>query len=141
MEYDFDPNAGSISIAVQDIGRVLLNLFSNGIYAMRQRQRLETSADYAPILRVSSRDCGDRVEIHVRDNGTGIPEDIVNKIFDPFFTTKPPGEGTGLGLSLSYDTVVHQHAGSLRVDSEGDRFTEFVLVLPRHPAPHSEAAT
>jgi signal transduction histidine kinase len=77
----------------------------------------------------------------VRDNGTGIPQDVVNKIFDPFFTTKPPGEGTGLGLSLSYDTVVHQHAGSLSVESQENRFTEFVLVLPRHPVPHSEAAT
>ncbi len=141
LERNFDPKAGSITIAVQDISRVLLNLFGNGIYAMRQRQRLETSGDYAPVLRVSSRDCGDRVEIRVRDNGTGIPGDVANNIFDPFFTTKPPGEGTGLGLSLSYDTVVHQHGGSLGVESEEDRFTEFVLVLPRHPAPHSESLT
>ena len=138
LERDLDPNAGSVGIAVQEVSRVLLNLFTNSIYAMRQRQRLEISADYAPVLRVSSRDCGDRVEIHVRDNGTGIPEGIVNKIFDPFFTTKPPGDGTGLGLSLSYDTVVHQHGGSLSVESEEDRFTEFVLVLPRHPVSQAE---
>ncbi len=141
LERDFDPNAGSVNIAVQDIGRVLQNLFGNGIYATRQRQRVETSADYAPTLRVSSRDCGDRVEIRVRDNGTGIPEDVVGKIFDPFFTTKPAGEGTGLGLSLSYDTVVHQHAGSFGVESEEGSFSEFVLVLPRDPASAGQLVT
>ncbi len=138
LEHDFDPDAGSVTIAVQDISRVLQNLFANGIYAARQRQLEETSNNYAPTLRVSSQDCGDRVEIRVRDNGGGIPQDVVGKIFDPFFTTKPAGEGTGLGLSLSYDTVVHQHAGSLRVESEEGSFAEFVLVLPRNPAspPH-----
>ena len=141
LERDFDPNAGSIYIAAQDISRVLLNLFSNGIYATHQRQHLETSADYAPVLRVSSRSSGDRVEIRVRDNGTGIPDDILNKIFDPFFTTKPTGEGTGLGLSLSYETVVHQHTGSLRAESEAGSFTEFILVLPRGPELSPEPVT
>ena len=77
----------------------------------------------------------------MRDNSTGIPADIVNKIFDPFFTTKPPGEGSGLGLSLSYDTVVHQHAGSLRVESDEGSFTEFTMVLPRHPESSREPVT
>ena len=131
LERDFDPDAGTINVAAQDISRVLLNLFGNGFYAAQQRQNLGNSADYAPTLRVSSRDHGDSVEIRVRDNGTGIPPDIVRKIFDPFFTTKPAGEGTGLGLSLSYDTVVHQHAGSLRVESEEGSYTEFILELPR----------
>ncbi len=141
LERDFDPNAGSIYIAAQDISRALLNLFNNGFHATVQRQHLGPSADYAPILRVSSRDYGDRVEIRVRDNGSGIPADIVNKIFDPFFTTKPPGEGSGLGLSLSYDTVVHQHAGSLRVESDEGSFTEFTMVLPRHPKSSREPVT
>ena len=77
----------------------------------------------------------------MRDNGTGIPDDILNKIFDPFFTTKPTGEGTGLGLSLSYETVVHQHTGSLRAESEAGSFTEFILVLPRGPELSPEPVT
>ena len=131
LERDFDPDAGSISIAAQDISRVLLNLFDNGFYATRQRQHLESSADYTPILGVISRDCGDSVQIRVRDNGTGIAGDIVNKIFDPFFTTKPTGEGTGLGLSLSHDIVVSQHGGSIEVSSAKGEFAEFTITLPR----------
>ncbi len=77
----------------------------------------------------------------MRDNGTGIPEDIVSRIFDPFFTTKPTGEGSGLGLSLSYDTVVHQHAGTLKVESEEGNFTEFTMVLSRHPGSSREPVT
>jgi signal transduction histidine kinase len=135
LERDFDPDAGSISIAAQDISRVLLNLFDNGFYATRQRQHLESSADYTPILGVISRDCGDSVQIRVRDNGTGIAGDIVNKIFDPFFTTKPTGEGTGLGLSLSHDIVVSQHGGSIEVSSAKGEFAEFTITLPRQSPP------
>jgi signal transduction histidine kinase len=135
LERDFDPDAGSISIAAQDISRVLLNLFGNGFYATRQRQHLESSVDYTPILGVISRDCGDSVQIRVRDNGTGIAGDIVNKIFDPFFTTKPTGEGTGLGLSLSHDIVVSQHGGSIEVSSAKGEFAEFTITLPRQSPP------
>ncbi len=135
LERDFDPDAGSISIAAQDISRVLLNLFDNGFYATRQRQHLESSADYTPILGVISRDCGDSVQIRVRDNGTGIAGDIVNKIFDPFFTTKPTGEGTGLGLSLSHDIVVSQHGGSIEFSSAKGEFAEFTITLPRQSPP------
>ncbi len=131
LERDFDPDAGSIAIAAQDISRVLLNLFGNGFYAIRQRQHAESSADYTPILQVISRDCGDSVEIRVRDNGTGIRGKIVNKIFDPFFTTKPTGEGTGLGLFLSHDIVVSQHGGNIEVSSAKGEFTEFKITLPR----------
>jgi PAS domain S-box-containing protein len=141
LEREFHPNAGSIYIAAQDISRVLLNLFNNGFYAARQRQHRDSTAGFTPVLRVSSRDCGDRVEIRVRDNGTGIPEDIVSRIFDPFFTTKPTGEGSGLGLSLSYDTVVHQHAGTLKVESEEGNFTVFTMALPRHPGSSREPVT
>jgi signal transduction histidine kinase len=135
LERDFDPDAGSISIAAQDISRVLLNLFGNGFYATRQRQHLESSVDYTPTLGVISRDCGDSVQIRVRDNGTGIAGDIVNKIFDPFFTTKPTGEGTGLGLSLSHDIVVSQHGGSIEVSSAKGEFAEFTITLPRQSPP------
>jgi len=135
LERDFDPDAGLVSIAAQDISRVLLNIFGNGFYATRQRQHAEPSADYTPILRVVSRDCGDSVEIRVRDNGTGIAGNIVNKIFDPFFTTKPTGEGTGLGLSLSHDIVVSQHGGNIEVSSAKGEFTEFKITLPRQSPP------
>ena len=135
LERDFDPDAGSISIAAQDISRVLLNLFGNGFYATRQRQHLESSVDYTPTLGVISRDCGDSVQIRVRDNGTGIAGDIVNKIFDPFFTTKPTGEGTGLGLSFSHDIVVSQHGGSIEVSSAKGEFAEFTITLPRQSPP------
>ena len=109
---------------------MLLNLFGNGFYAVRKRQAAD-GADYAPTLRVATRDLGDAVEIRVWDNGTGVPAEIRDKLFQPFFTTKPAGEGTGLGLSLSYDIVVKQHGGQLTVDSRPDAFTEFAISLPR----------
>ena len=83
-----------------------------------------------PTLKVTTRDAGDTVEIHIRDNGTGIPADIRGKLFQPFFTTKPTGEGTGLGLSITYDIVTKQHGGTLTVESEVDEFSEFVVTLP-----------
>src|SRR5207248_513256 len=88
-----------------------------------------------------TRDLGDRVEITVHDNGDGIPPELKEKIFNPFFTTKPPGEGTGLGLSLSYDIVVKQHAGSIEVDTRPGEFTEFKVVLPRSGSPRTSAPT
>ena len=89
---------------------------------------------FEPTLRLTTRDLGEQVEIRVRDNGTGISEAVRDKIFEPFFTTKPAGEGTGLGLSLSYDIVVKQHGGQLTVDSRTDAFTEFDITLPRRMA-------
>jgi signal transduction histidine kinase len=89
---------------------------------------------YEPILTAATKDLGDRVEIRIRDNGTGIPAEVKDKMFNPFFTTKPAGEGTGLGLSLSHDIIVKQHAGSIAVDTEPGEFTEFRLVLPRKAA-------
>jgi signal transduction histidine kinase len=108
-----------------------LNLFSNGFYAMREGQRAASDPGYAATLSVVTRATDDRVEIRVRDNGTGVPEAVRAKIFDPFFTTKPAGEGTGLGLSLSHDIIVKQHAGSFAVDTEPGAFTEFIVTLPR----------
>ena len=98
----------------------------------RQSERAEAGSNgYDPVLSASTRDLGDRVEIRIRDNGGGIPPDVKDKMFNPFFTTKPPGEGTGLGLSLSHDIVVKQHAGSIEVETQPGEFTEFRVVLPR----------
>jgi signal transduction histidine kinase len=89
---------------------------------------------YEPALAAATRDLGDRVEIRIRDNGNGIPPEVKDKMFNPFFTTKPPGQGTGLGLSLSYDIIVKQHAGSIEVDTRPGEFTEFRVILPRAAA-------
>ena len=133
LEKDFDPEAGMAELFPQEIIRVLLNLISNGFYAAHKRAEAQSGGGFEPTLRLSTRDLGGQVEIRVRDNGTGIAETIREKIFEPFFTTKPAGEGTGLGLSLSYDIVVKQHGGQMSVDSQENAFTEFVIILPRTP--------
>ena len=111
--------------------RVLLNLFSNGFYAARRRQRVEVTPGFEPTLKATTKDLGRKVEIRIRDNGTGIPAEVKEKMFNPFFTTKPAGEGTGLGLSMSHDIVVKQHGGKIEVDTEPGAFTEFIITLPR----------
>jgi nitrogen fixation/metabolism regulation signal transduction histidine kinase len=106
-------------------------LISNGFYAAwKRKEQMKTDA-YEPTLTAETRSLGDRVEIRIRDNGTGIPRDVKDKMFNPFFTTKPPGEGTGLGLSICYDIIVKQHAGSIEVDTQPGKFTEFRITLPR----------
>jgi signal transduction histidine kinase len=131
MERDFDPEAGIADVYPQEITRALLNLVSNGFYAATKRAT-ETGNGFEPKLRAITRDLGDKVEIRIRDNGTGIPAEIREKIFNPFFTTKPAGEGTGLGLSMSHDIVVKQHGGVMDVASEPGAFTEFIITLPRN---------
>lgn len=130
LSCDFDAAAGTADVFPQEITRVLLNLVTNGFYAVAKRAG-GAEAGYEPTLTVTTRDLGERVEIRVRDNGTGVPESVRARMFDPFFTTKPAGEGTGLGLSLSHDIVVKQHGGTIEVATEADRFTEFTIVLPR----------
>ncbi len=130
LERSFDPATGQVDLFPQEITRVLLNLISNGFYAARKRKG-EISDGYEPTLAAVTRNLGDRVEIRICDNGSGIPPEVKDKMFNPFFTTKPPGEGTGLGLSLSYDIVVKQHAGSIEVDTKPGEFTEFRVILPR----------
>ena len=137
LDQNFDPAAGEVDLFPQEITRVLLNLISNGFYAAMKRKS-EMSDGYEPALAAATRDLGDRVEIRIRDNGGGIPPEVKEKMFNPFFTTKPPGEGTGLGLSLSYDIIVKQHAGSIEVDTQPGEFTEFRVILPRKAA-HSKA--
>jgi signal transduction histidine kinase len=135
LERDFDRASAPLELIPQDITRVFLNLFGNGFYAAHKRAQGAAGTGFRPTLRVTTRDRGDRVEVRVRDNGTGIPAEMRDKLFQPFFTTKPTGEGTGLGLSISYDIVTQQHGGAIEVESEPGNFTEFVVRLPRrHPA-------
>ena len=129
----FAPGLPQVEVVGPDLGRVLLNLFSNAFYAVRQRQ-LQGEAGYAPTVAVHTHQQGDHVEIRIRDNGVGIPEAVRQKIFQPFFTTKPSGEGTGLGLSLSYDIVTKGHGGTLTVESREGEYTEFLVKLPVHQA-------
>jgi two-component system, NtrC family, sensor kinase len=131
MERSLDPDAGQADVFPQDITRVLLNLISNGFYAATKRRADADGDGYEPTLVASTRSLGDRVEIRVRDNGTGIPPEVKEKMFNPFFTTKPAGEGTGLGLSICHDIIVKQHGGSIEVDTQPGEFTEIKIVLPR----------
>jgi GAF domain-containing protein len=134
LERSLDPEAGEVDLFPQEVTRVLLNLISNGFYAATKRKAEHADGGYEPTLSAATKNLGDRVEIRIRDNGTGIPPEVRDRIFNPFFTTKPAGEGTGLGLSLSHDIVVKQHAGTLEVDTEPGAFTEFRIVLPRAAA-------
>jgi signal transduction histidine kinase len=127
---DLDPALPKVDIVPQDIGRVLLNLINNAFYAVSDRQR-QGEKDYVPTVTVRTMRTDDSVEIHVTDNGGGIPEGIRDKIFQPFFTTKPTGQGTGLGLSLAYDIVTKGHRGELRVSTAENKGTTFTIVLPR----------
>ena len=131
LERSLDPAAGEVDVFPQDITRVLLNLIANGFYAATRRRAETNGGDYEPTLVAGTRSLGDRVEITIRDNGTGIPSDVKEKMFNPFFTTKPAGEGTGLGLSISHDIIVKQHGGSIEVDTQPGQFTELRIILPR----------
>ncbi|RYF70768.1 MAG: two-component sensor histidine kinase [Cytophagaceae bacterium] len=130
---ELDESLPPVKVVSQDIGRVLLNLFNNAFYAVQQRYQ-QGEANYQPTVTVQTQVVGKKVEIRVRDNGTGIPDEVRSKIFQPFFTTKPTGSGTGLGLSLSYDIVTKGHGGTLDVDSEAGQFTEFRITLPMQVA-------
>jgi len=130
LELDLDRNLAPIEVVSQDVGRVLLNLISNGFYAVTKRG-LEADPAFRPHLKIATRDFGKGVEIRVRDNGVGIPAESCEKLFQPFFTTKPTGEGTGLGLSISYEIITQQHGGTITVDSEVGEFTQFTVRLPR----------
>ena len=131
LNKSFDPAAGEADMFPHDITRSLINIISNAIYAtLRQRSKL-AGGTYEPTLTIATANLGDAVGITIRDNGEGIGTDIRDKIFNPFFTTKPPGEGTGLGLSLSHDIIVKQHGGEISFDSRLGEFTEFKVVIPR----------
>ena len=128
FETDFDPSLPKINVVPQEMGRVILNLINNAFYAVSERKKLNEPG-YEPIVIVSTRKERDKVEIKVKDNGTGISEKIKEKIFQPFFTTKPTGSGTGLGLSLSYDIVTKGHGGELKVETKEGEGTTFIIQL------------
>ncbi len=126
---NFDKGLAKVNVVQQDIGRVLLNLFNNAFYAVNQKAK-NLGSDYKPLVEVATEYDGSTISIMVRDNGSGIPDKIKDKIMQPFFTTKPTGEGTGLGLSLSYDIVVKGHGGSIDIDSKENQYTLFTVKLP-----------
>jgi two-component system, NtrC family, sensor kinase len=129
MKTDYDATIGNINIVPQDIGRVILNLITNAFYAVTKKKK-NAGANYEPTVYVSTKKLKHKIEIHVKDNGNGIPQKVIDKIFQPFFTTKPTGEGTGLGLSLSYD-IIKAHHGELKVETKENEFAEFVITLPQ----------
>ncbi len=126
---NFEPTLSKVDVVPQDIGRVLINLYNNAFYATQQKRNQEDNG-YQPRVQVSTLVENGQVNVRVRDNGRGIPSEIVNKIYQPFFTTKPTGQGTGLGLSLSYDIIKKGHGGELRVDTKEGQFAEFTISLP-----------
>jgi two-component system NtrC family sensor kinase len=128
LQTDFDVTIGKINIVPQDIGRVLLNLFNNAFYAVMQRKKRE-NGNYEPIITVTTKKIKDKIEIKVKDNGIGIPQKAIDKIFQPFFTTKPTGQGTGLGLSLSYD-ITKAHGGEIKVETKEGEWAAFIIQLP-----------
>jgi PAS domain S-box-containing protein len=130
IETDYDNDIGEIEVVPQDIGRVFLNIISNACYAAYKKQQ-EMGEKFSPVLDVRTRNLRDAIEIRIRDNGSGIKPEVLDKIFNPFFTTKPPAEGTGLGLSISQDVIVQQHRGELKVETEVGNYTEFIIILPK----------
>jgi signal transduction histidine kinase len=128
LKTDFDKSIPKINIIPQDISRVLVNLYNNAWYAVAEKSRLQKQG-YEPTVTVSTKNAGSYIEIHVVDNGNGIPQKVVDKIFQPFFTTKPAGQGTGLGLSLSYD-ILKAHGGELKVVTKEGEGAEFIVQIP-----------
>ncbi len=130
LQWDLDPNAGELPVIPQDLGRVFLNMVSNACYATNEkRQTASPGENYFPTLLVATKRSEDGVEVRIRDNGNGMPPEVIERIFNPFFTTKPTGQGTGLGLAISND-IVREHGGSIRVNSEPGQFTEMIVTLP-----------
>jgi two-component system NtrC family sensor kinase len=138
LRRDLDPAAGMIDLYPQEMTRVFLNLISNGFYAAAKRKEAGDEG-FEPTLSATTKSLGNKVEIRIRDNGTGIPPEVRERMFNPFFTTKPAGEGTGLGLSMSHDIVVKQHGGKIEVDTMPGAFTEFIITLPRAAAAQQQA--
>ena len=126
----FDSTLAKANLVPQDIGRVMLNLFTNAFYAVQQKQKTAGPTGYKPTVEVSTSAEKKFIIVKVKDNGMGIPENIKDKIMQPFFTTKPTGEGTGLGLSMSYDIVVKAHNGSINIDTKEGEYTEFTVKVP-----------
>ena len=129
MRTSFDDNIEKINIIPQDIGRVILNLINNAFYAVTEKKKLQPEG-YEPTVTIATKKIDSKIEISVADNGNGIPQKVVDKIFQPFFTTKPTGQGTGLGLSLSYD-IIKAHGGEIKVETKEGEGSAFVIQLPK----------
>ena len=130
FETDYDQTIGNLKIVPQDINRVFLNIVGNACYAVHKKKQ-EVGEDFSPVIKVRSRNLGEKIEVRVRDNGNGIKSEVIEKVFNHFFTTKPTGEGTGLGLSLSHEIITQEHQGELKVESEFGVYAEFIIVLPK----------
>jgi C4-dicarboxylate-specific signal transduction histidine kinase len=133
MKTEFDSNLGKVSVVPQDMGRVLLNLITNAFFAVNQKKTemaKQPGSTYEPAVTVVTRRYGNKIEITVKDNGNGIPPAVLDKIYQPFFTTKPTGQGTGLGLSMSYDIVTKMHGGEIKVDNRVNEGAAFIITLP-----------
>jgi signal transduction histidine kinase len=131
IEKDYDGSVGKIEVVPQDVSRVFLNIINNACYAAHEKKK-QASNSFSSTLSVRTKNLGDKIEIRIRDNGNGIPPAIRGKIFNPFFTTKPTGQGIGLGLSISYELIVQEHQGEIKVETEEESFTEFIIILPKN---------
>jgi signal transduction histidine kinase len=129
LNTEFDPTIGNINIVPQEIGKVLINLFNNAFYALSAEALAKAGSSYEPTLVIRTKKHIDKIEISVQDNGGGIPQKVLDKIFQPFFTTKPTGQGTGLGLSLSYD-IIKAHQGKIDIRNKPGEGAEFIITLP-----------
>ena len=130
IEADYDPALKQVNVIPQDLSRVFLNMINNACYSTNQKKK-ELQDAYFPILRVSTKDLGTKVQIRIWDNGKGIPKAILEKVFNPFFTTKPAGSGTGLGMSISFDIIVREHQGQIEIDSKEGEYAEFIITIPK----------
>ena len=130
LESEYDPELGPVTVIPQDLSRVFLNMINNAFYSTAQKKK-ELADAYFPVLKVSTKNLGNTVEIKIRDNGKGMPATVAEKVFNPFFTTKPAGSGTGLGLSISFDIIVQQHQGQISVNSVEGEYAEFIITLPK----------
>jgi signal transduction histidine kinase len=129
IKSELDSTIEKVNVIQQDIGRVILNLITNAFYVVSEKKQLKGD-NYEPIVIVSTKKAGDKVLISVSDNGNGIPQKVLDKIFQPFFTTKPAGQGTGLGLSLSYDIITKGHGGEIKVETKEGEGSVFIISLP-----------
>jgi len=128
LQTDFDNTIGKLNVVRQDIGRVILNVISNAFYAVNEKKKV-ADENYQPSVSIQTKKLNNKIEIKITDNGTGIPQKVLDKIFQPFFTTKPTGQGTGLGLSLSYD-IIKAHGGEIKVETKEGEGSEFIITLP-----------
>jgi signal transduction histidine kinase len=131
IDAEYDQSIGKVMVIPQNLSRVFLNIINNACYATNEK-KIQLKDAYNPVLTVHTKNFDEHFEIHIHDNGKGIPQTVIDKVFNPFYTTKPPGQGTGLGLSLSYNIIVKEHHGSMKVESVEDEFAEFIISIPKN---------